>query len=440
MFNKSGYEAIPDIETAKGGRVHETVVLKPQDLYPEANSEEAELLGTLDSIINGSSLELAVPKVDSKDVSPGSPNFCMALVWPLFAALVLGFAARFTDGSVAGGGTVDRIVFPCLAVFLVWLNSAVSISYCMVSQASLAIVSADQVKGKVAKCLQNGVNIVEARVADVKGKLDSVVQGMRHKISALRDPALDITDLDDALTSLDSALVELDASAKNAVEATVVFDDIVPSYLRSNSKYWWNIVLPVLLLCFAFQAVFLGGASLFVFIVDHKSGFIHEPITISRLLVTISDKSLYAADKDIEVQIIEDPVESGMPISALVFKVGVLVQSFIMAVIQIAIVYFCTGKAYVAGLVNESSACIGETAGRVARVQGLYATTDSILVGKMSILKKQLLKTILSLKMIERVDASIATTAEKAGGFGWFGIGKGVSIQQNFDPSFQVSK
>jgi hypothetical protein len=89
----------------------------------------------------------------------------------------------------------------------------------MISQASFAIVSADQVKTKVAKCLENGVNIVEARVADVKGKLDSVVRGMRDKISALRDPAFDITDLDDAFTSLDSALVLFHASAKN-VETT----------------------------------------------------------------------------------------------------------------------------------------------------------------------------------------------------------------------------
>ena len=60
----------------------------------------------------------------------------------------------------------------------------------------------------------------------------------------------------------------------------------------------------------------------------------------------------------------------------------------------------------------------------MARVQGLYAVTDSVLVGKVSIVKKQVLKSIMSLKVIANVDAKVATSPEKAGGFGWFGIGE----------------
>lgn len=51
----------------------------------------------------------------------------------------------------------------------------------------------------------------------------------------------------------------------------------------------------------------------------------------------------------------------------------------------------------------------------MARVQGLHAVTDSVLVGKMSIVKKQVLKSIMSLKVTENVDAKVATSPEKPG-------------------------
>lgn len=39
-------------------------------------------------------------------------------------------------------------------------------------------------------------------------------------------------------------------------------------------------------------------------------------------------------------------------VSLLASNIALVVQSFIVAVIQIAMVYFCTGARYVAGLVN----------------------------------------------------------------------------------------
>ena len=104
MPTMPGYEAIPDVET---GLVHQALVLKPCDLYPEANTEEAELLGTLDSIINGSSLELSIPTVDPDDVSPRSPSIGMALVWPSLSDMVLSVAAFSSVRSEAGGGVLD---------------------------------------------------------------------------------------------------------------------------------------------------------------------------------------------------------------------------------------------------------------------------------------------------------------------------------------------
>jgi hypothetical protein len=80
-----------------------------------------------------------------------------------------------------------------------------------------------------------------------------------------------------------------------------------------------------------------------------------------------------------------------------------LIESFSMAFFQIGIVYFYTGAAYVSGIANDSSTCITESTRRVAREQGLYAAADSVLFEKMSIVKKKLLKCILSFKKIEQV-------------------------------------
>lgn len=427
MPTKPGYEAIPDVEAGESGTVHPALVLKPCDLYPEANPEEAELLGTLDSIINGSSLELTIPTVNPDDVSPRSPSICMALVWPSLSALVLGVAAFSSLRPEAGGGVLDPRLFPCVAVFLMWVSSAVSINSRMIGQASLAIVSADDIGHQAAKCIENGVNIVENRVADVRAKLDSVLQAMRQTLqeAGVEDATPDIADLNNALESLELASIEISASVKNVKEAIAAFDDIVPADLRSTAKYWWKVVFPVLLLCFVLQAVMLTGAAVaFAFKGDHSVGFLSEPLTFSRVLVSLSNKSLDIANEEMIAETIEAPADSKELASLLVLNIGVVVQSFIVAVIEIAMVYFCTGSRYVASLVNTTADCILETTIQVARVQGLYAVTDSVLVGKMSIVKKQVLKTIISLKVIENVDAKVATSPEKAGGFGWFGIGK----------------
>jgi hypothetical protein len=424
MPTKHGYDAIPDVETGESGAVHQALVLKPCDLYPEANPEEAELLGTLDSIINGSSLELNIPAVYPDDLATSSPGIGMALVWPILSAILLVIAAFSSVRSQAGGGVLDSRMFPYVAVFLMWLSSIVSINSRMIGQASLAIVSADEIRYKAAKCIENGVKIVENRVADVKGKLDSVLRAMKKKLAGVQDPTPDITDLDNALESLELASTEISASVKNVKEAIASFDDVVPPYLRSTTKYWWNAVFPVLLLCFVLQAVLLSGILAFAFKRDHRIGLLSEPFTLSRVLDTLSNKSAGAANVEMEVETIEAPAASKELATLLVLRIGVVVQSFIVAVLQIGMVYLCTGTRYVAELVNYTSDCILETTSRVARVQGLYAVTDSVLVGKMSIVKKQVLKSIMSLKVIENVDAKVATSPEKAGGFGWFGIGK----------------
>ena len=141
---------------------------------------------------------------------------------------------------------------------------------------------------------------------------------------------------------------EISASVKNVKEAIAAFDDIVPSYLRSTAKYWGKAVFPVLLLCFVLQAVLLTGAMTFAFKGDHSIGFLSEQLTFARVLVSLSNI------EEMEEQTVQAPADSKRLAPLLVSNIGVVVQSFIVAVIQIGMVYVFTGARYVAGLVNKT--------------------------------------------------------------------------------------
>ena len=447
MASISGYESIPDVEVADGG----TTSPEPQVLYPEATLEEAELLGILDTITNGMHIELVLSQVHPETVHPVSPHFCMALALPFITTLALGVAAitiySVTDTAavVINDSSIKLILVAFAATCLIWLASAVSISRRLLDQASYAVLYVEDIEAKFDQCVDKGVEAVNVAVADVQDKLEKVLQGMRKKLvhvdrieKSLKnmDHTLDIPDIDDIATVLEGATHEINTAAMKVKEAATKdsFHKFVPDYLKTTTKYWWKVVSPTLLLCLVLQ---LGGTLWHLGVLRHYD----QPNSYRRLFTTMLGTN--TSDMFEEVSRLTKGIgqEFGEFHQVLLSFVILVMESFFMAFFQIGIVYFFTGAAYVAGIVNDSLTCITESTRRVAREQGLYATADSVLFEKMAILKNKLLKCILLFKKIEQVEARLGSTAtetttsapsptavlkrESSSGFGrWFGGGR----------------
>ena len=415
MSTKAGYDPIPDIKKAEGGKAP----LGPEDRYPGANPEEADLLSTLDSIIDGSRLELDLPKVAPDDVTTRSPNFCLALALPLVFTFALCAAAAYI-GTGATDGIVDPNItdsyFPYFAAVILWLVSTVPISNRMTGQASFAIVSAGKAREMVDQCVENDINSVNDRVVDVQDKLNNVLGGLRKKLpeatkieKSLKkvDPTIDIPDLSDAERALDSATDDINTGATKVKEAAKA-EEFVPEYLRSTTTFRWKVVFPVLLICLALQLVWT-----YVFTV-YLDGMLSLPDQITNDMRLLADASEGSLDINAEEEMKEVVEETEELIAQAWSNILVVVDSFFLAFFQVCIVYLFTGAASVARMANDASASITESTKRVAREQGLYAATESVLGDKMSIVKTELLKTILCIKKIEECQDKLSSNTAVA--------------------------
>jgi hypothetical protein len=420
-MSKAGYEAIPDVEKGDLNKPP----LSPREVYPEASPQEAELLGVLDSCIDGPRPELSFTKVSPEDVTTSSPSLCCALVLPLLVTIGLCVGATFiakgaTDGIVHPSLTDEW--FPYVAAAILWLAASISISNRLVGQASYAIGSVAIATTTVDDSIDSGVKSVTDSIAEVQSKLDGVVGTMKKKLAKATknkkslkkvDPSIAIPDPSDVEKELDGARDEIQVGAAKVKEACNA-DKLIPGYLKSTTSYWWSVVSPVLLLCLVLQVAWT-----YVFTV-----YLEDMVPTPSVIVTAS-RHLIESEKvdDIEEKVeeyaaeAEEYGEEALEVSdewlieTWAYSM-VVFSSFFLTFFEIAMVYAFTTSASVASMANGATESVSESTNRVAREVGFRATIESVLGDKMGTIKQKLLKVIGAIHRIEEASAKISKTAQ----------------------------
>lgn len=369
MTTRGGYIAIPDVEKA----VERIFPLSPRELYPEANAEEAELLGTIDACIDESHIDLRLMKNTPDAIGTYSSSFCSTLSLPVCVSTGLVFLAITGAPDDISG----KVSSPFVSAGILWLTSVRPISKRLIGQALLASISLESLGYDLNTGIDEAVNTIVRKIDTVNKTFTHVVRNMHttldnitsteRKQLKLIDSITRFPDPSDTCMALDRDKEGICAIAQ-VVKDTVNVEEQVPAYLQSTTKYWWKVLCPVLVVCLAFQ---IGGAVLFS---------THLQRGAKSILHLQGEKEL---------------------------NVLFVATSFGLALGQIGLVYLATRSDLVAGSTKGTTDYVSERVDKVAWEVGLHTVVEATLGEKMITLKSKLLHMIHVMNEIEETRAKV---------------------------------
>lgn len=424
MSNK-GYGSIsdPDEEARLVEEGAAKPNLTPQEKYPEANEQEAELLGKLDDIIANADPDFEPPLLPVELIKEGAPRELKALIEALkipFAAFLvtLAMAAMF----VAMNNPVAYALYPYVTCVIIFLGTVPSLKKRFSEGISVILFQTDnitrqtmgQVDGVADKALGYVKSVddgLDSVIEPIKGKLDQAtkLEKMLQKI----DPDIDIPDTSDIEEELSDATEKV-LGIVQKVKDSLDLAEYIPKFVQSQPMFDNYVVYPFLAGCLLMQLI-TTYASTHATVVDSAgdelaisgnftdvnatdvSDATDESILVgndTRLLVDVLNNVQYNPNVTMTGAGFMDELKDQWGL------VMIALNAFIGAVVQILICFIMTQKSIVYTAINKK---ILQVSGHINVVldDKVKPVFHDVLVKSMSFVKNELLTIIKKVEKIE---------------------------------------
>jgi hypothetical protein len=414
-MGRNGYEPIPEVK--EKGDASLSINFSAQDRYPEANVEEAELLGLLDRVIDEATIQVQLPqlKVEDVHISTTCRVFICALRIPTFISLLMATLGCWIamDTTVPGVGSIAiiRPYFPYIAAMLGFLASIPPMQKRFRQQATTVESLIHMTRPVTITSVQNVVLSVASKIDLVNMRLNLVVDAMRPKFQRAlaakaelkaMDPNIIIPDPGQVERQLEGAKEEIDESIK-FVEMDFPVTPWIPTHLRTSKSFQQRASSKILFLCLILQFAGVSLVSMYypvVVVAEPQSGSFHS--VWSEVFHKVRKKKMLGEHTNL-VEDIGYSVSEAWPVP-LVFVVVV----YVMVLLQLMVVFWLTTANATAAIVNQVRGSVSVETNHVLRQHGIIFLCQDILETRMGRVRIGLLKMI---KQVYKIDMLMSLTS-----------------------------
>ena len=390
MADKADYQEVPDVEA---GVLPEPKV-NPRETYPEANEQEARLLGYLDEVIQMPNPKITLPRIQVAQVE-GAPTTFADLVEsvkiPTFVFLGTVSASVL---AVLSGLPLVQLIFPYVACVAEFVGTIPSLTERFTKQSDRGFGILEEKEGSLNATVDSVTFKVTSCVDEIQSLLMNVLQPIRPKLDAATkaetllkkyDENIDIPDPSDIERELDGCTDEVQATMA-AVKTAVDIKKCIPLCFRSRENFNLYAIYPVL----------------FVFLVMQLVGVYQ---TSQRYNASAVDsETVVHATRYLRGTLQESATSESVVANATSwYPVWVSVQVYVTALVQIVLGFLMSQAAAIAAVLNIGIKRINDQANRAIDTTGATQVFNTYLTDRMIDIRKKLLKLIASMTKIDNL-------------------------------------
>jgi hypothetical protein len=411
-MGRNGYEPIPDMKEKADASL--SIDVSAEDRYPEANVEEAELLGLLDRVIEDATVQVQLPHLSAEDVHISTTCrglICALWVPTIISLLMAALSCWIAKDTVPGSIAIIRPYFPYITAMLGFLASIPPIQKRFQQQAKTVESLMALTRSVTITSVQNVVLSVASKIDLVNMRLNLVVDAMRPKFQKAlaakaelkaMDPNIIIPDPGQVERQLEGAKEEIDESIK-FVEKDFPVKPWIPTHLRTSKSFQRRASCKTLFLCLILQ--FIGVSLVLIYYpmvlaTEPQSGSFHS--LWSEFFQKVWKKKMLGEHTTF-VEDIGYILSKAWP-APLVFVVVV----YVMVILQVMVVFRLTSAKTTAAIVNEVRGSVSAETNHVLRQHGIIFLCQDILETRMGRVRTGLLKMI---KQAYKIDMLMSLTS-----------------------------
>jgi len=410
------YESIPDVEAGVTEPKPD-----PKEKYPDVGDDEAELLGMLDDVIDMPIPKFELPKLKAEQVGPATS------IWEFVDSIKLPFIALIgciTTAVIIAGLNLKIVqaAFPYLAAIGTFLASVNPLTKRFNEQSSRAFDIIDsteaEVGGKVDEIASGAtgiIDMIQEKLFDViepiKPKLDKATKA--EKVLKKFDPDIDIPDPKDIEEELDGVTAPITEKV-DSLKGLISFRKFIPVYFRSQQFFNIYILYPMLAVflimqlmgVYKSQMTLAGNSETTEPFAANATRFLRG--TVDTVFVSVNS----TANATNATGFATGPTDQEQILSTW-HSILISIQAFLTSSLQLAVAFFVSQAAVLAGFVNDIIKGVNDDANRAIESTGLTELFEDVLTSKMEKIKSKVMKLIQSVNKIEKVMAVAGVSMPK---------------------------